>query len=73
MSELTEGGLRGPESDVQALSILMRDWLRAFAADAGTGVDSGLGMGRCDLWVKFGGKDVHVQLTEKDGQAANLK
>ena len=60
------GGLDKPRDDVQALALLMRDWLRAFASDAGTGVDSGLGFGRCDLWVKFGGKDIHVQLTEKE-------
>lgn len=54
-----------PSDNTQALAILMRDWLRAFAADAGTDVDSGLGMGECDLWVKFGGEEVYIRLKGK--------
>lgn len=67
MNSAMEGaGAEFPAGDVRALAYLMRDWLRAFASDAGTGVDSGMGMGCCDLWVQFGGQEVHIQLRAKE-------
>ena len=67
MSEPTLGGgpMVQPDDNTQALAHLMRDWLRAFASDAGTAVDSGIGFGAADLWVKFGGQDIHVHLQGK--------
>lgn len=54
-----------PSDNTQALAILMRDWLRAFAADADTEVDSGIGFGAADLWVKFGGQEIYITLKGK--------
>jgi hypothetical protein len=61
------GGIEQPTDNTMALATLMRDWLRAFASDAGTGVDSGLGFGECDLWVQFGGEDIHIRIKSRNG------
>ena len=58
-------GFKAPDDNTQALAHLMRDWLRSFAADAGTEVDSGMGNGACDLWVKFGGQEIFITLRGK--------
>lgn len=55
-------GEHAPPSDVMALGHMMRDWLKAVVADAGTAVDTGAGLGSYDLWVKMGGKEVLVQI-----------
>lgn len=53
-----------PPSEVQALGILMANWLRTEMADAGTGVDQGAGFHEYDLWVQFGGKDLYIKIAE---------
>ena len=62
------GCFDAPTSNVQALAILMRDWLRAFAADGGGGVDSGMGSQQCDLWVQFGGEEMFISIRHSDRQ-----
>jgi hypothetical protein len=57
--------VQAPPPDVMALGHIMRDWLEACVADAGTKVDTGGGFGCYDLWVKMGGKDVFIQLQER--------
>lgn len=54
-----------PTKDCQAVGYMMRDWLQAVIADAGTHVDTGGGMGQFDLWVKVGGKEIYISLKEK--------
>lgn len=55
-------GEQVPTSNVQALGHLMRQWLQAAIADAGTTIDTGAGSGAYDLWVKMGGEELLVTI-----------
>lgn len=54
-----------PSDNATALGELMRQWLTAAVADAGTGVDTGGGFGCYDLWVKVGGEEIYISLRSR--------
>lgn len=54
------------DDEVTALGYLMRDWLSGMV-DAGTSVDQAAGMKSFDLWAKFGGKDLFIQIRQAKG------
>lgn len=55
-----------PSADCMAVGHMMRDWLEAAVADAGTKIDTGGGLGGYDLWVKVGGKELFITIKESD-------
>lgn len=57
-----------PPKDVMALTILMKEWLQGVICDAHTGIDSGMGFNASDLWIKMGGKEVHIRIQETAGE-----
>ena len=59
-----------PTSEVQAMGLLMQNWLKTEMADAGTEIDSGAGMHSYDLWVKFGGVELFINIQKSGAQLA---
>jgi hypothetical protein len=57
-----------PSDNTAALGHLMRQWLLGTIADAGTGVDTGGGLGCYDLWVKVGGEEIFISLRSRAGR-----
>lgn len=58
-------------ADWDARPMVLASEIRKFLlaiADEGTGIDSGGGDGRADLWVKIGGKEYFIQIAKSRKQ-----
>lgn len=53
-----------PDGEIMALGAMMANWLRSEVSDSGSGVDTGAGFDSYDLWVKFGGKELFINIRE---------
>lgn len=63
MGAENNAGMEGkPPGDVQAVAIMMKSWLEHVVCDAGTGVDSGVGLDCADLWFTVGGHPVFLTM-----------
>lgn len=59
-----------PCGEVAVLGDMMRNWLYTEVSDNGSAVDSGAGSGSYDLWVKFGGKEIYINLRLSNNELA---
>jgi hypothetical protein len=70
-AEMLRSVANPPPGDVAALGYMMRDWLQACVADAGTGIDTGGGLGCFDLWVQMGGKEIYICIKERPAPSSD--